>query len=196
MGGTFNPVHLAHLVLAQEALEALDLDEVVLLPCSRPPHKKPDRLAAPAHRLAMLRAAVRGRPGLSVSDLEVRRGGVSYSIDTMRELIRRRPRARWVFLIGADMLQDLHSWKDVSALLGLCEFATFLRPGVDLAAVARRLRRHGLDDRKLLRGVLKSRLIEISSSEIRERVRQRRAIRHLVPAAVDRYIRRHNLYRL
>lgn len=192
LGGTFNPVHFGHLTLAQDALEQFDLDRVLFVPCARPPHKKPDRLAPARHRLAMLRAAIKGKKGFGVSTVELGRGGVSYSVDTLGELRRRWPGARFYFIIGADTLSELHLWRRIGELLRLCEFVTMRRPGFVFPKG-----RLGLGDPwpgRLRANLFKGHLVDVSSSDIRRRVREGRGIRRLVPAAVERYILKNGLY--
>jgi nicotinate-nucleotide adenylyltransferase len=180
-GGTFNPVHTGHLILAQDALEHFGLDRVLFIPCAHPPHKRADHLAPARHRVAMLRAALRGEPRFQVCTIEIARGGVSYSIDTIRELLRRHPKARFYFVIGADTLNELHTWKSIREVRRLCTFITLDRPGVKVPGgrLTRFFRGH---------------VVGISSSDIRARRARGLAIRQLVPAAVARYIEKKRLY--
>ncbi|NQT91185.1 MAG: nicotinate (nicotinamide) nucleotide adenylyltransferase, partial [Lentisphaerae bacterium] len=129
LGGTFNPVHMGHLLLAQAAAEACDLSTVLFIPCAMPPHKGHCSLASAEHRLAMLEAATEGNLRFEVCDLEVRRGGPSYTIDTIRQLRGVYPGSALHFIIGADTLTELHLWKDIRELLNLCRFVTLVRPG-------------------------------------------------------------------
>jgi nicotinate-nucleotide adenylyltransferase len=194
LGGTFNPIHLGHLLIAQDALEQLRLDCVKFIPTAMPPHKQYEGNVPAAKRLAMVRLAVRGNPRFEVDDLEIRRGGTSYTVDTLMELRRRNPRARWFFIIGADSLRELHRWREVRSLVRLCSFVTLARPGFDSrpvldpaldAATRRRLRQHAL----------RGHACQIASRDIRARVARGRSIRYLVPDAVFRYIGLHKLYR-
>lgn len=192
LGGTFNPVHLGHLILAESALEAAGLDRVLWVPCSRPPHKGAEGLAGAADRWAMVRAAIRGHANFCASDIELKRGGVSYAIDTVCELRRCHPRANLFFIIGSDTLAELHGWKDIGDLLERCTFVSFARPGYE--AASRSIRLPAPWPRRLMRRCHRARLIEISSSDIRRRRAAGRSIRYLVPPAVERYIGVHNLY--
>jgi nicotinate-nucleotide adenylyltransferase len=194
LGGTFNPIHLGHLLIAQDAMEQFGLDRVKFIPSATPPHKRYEGNATAAERLAMVRLAIRGNARFEVDDIELRRGGTSYSVDTLTLLRRRDPQAQFYFIIGADSLQELHRWREVGRLVRLCTFVTVLRPGfgprpvVDPkldAATRRRLRQH----------VLRGHACDIASRDIRARVARGESIRYLVSDAVLRYIQRHKLYR-
>lgn len=180
-GGTFNPVHHGHLLLAKAAREQLKLDRVLFIPCAQPPHKSPAGLASGRARLAMIRLAIRGHPAFRASALELSRRGPSYTIDTVRALRRRWPKARLFLLIGQDMLGV--RWRSWDELKRLCTVAAARRPH------ARPPRRE--------RGLvwLAMPQVDIASSEIRRRLRAGRSIGHLVPPAVERYLRRHRFYR-
>ncbi|OQA28067.1 MAG: Nicotinate-nucleotide adenylyltransferase [Verrucomicrobia bacterium ADurb.Bin345] len=193
LGGTFNPVHAGHMELARQAMRRFDLSGILFIPCAQPPHKAAPDLVADKHRLAMLREAIRREPRFSVSDMELKRGGVSYSIDTLHALRRRRPRDQYFFIIGADMLAELHLWKNIYELLGLCEFVTMVRPGTETGRLRIPLKAPWPE--RLRANLFKGPLLDISSRNIRARVRRGWRIDHLVTAAVDRYIQRHSLYR-
>ena len=184
LGGTFNPVHIGHLLIAQDALEQLELDGVTFIPCAAPPHKAAPNLASGPHRLAMLRWAVRGQRAFRVDDIELRRGGVSYSVDTVTELKRRNPDTEFYFIIGADSLDELHRWKEIGRLAEMCEFVAVARPGCKLRRAYRQARC------RLVQG----HACDVASREIRERVARGAGIRYLVPETVLRYIARHKLY--
>jgi nicotinate-nucleotide adenylyltransferase len=195
LGGTFNPVHLGHMILAQNALETFDLSKVFFIPSAKPPHKRTAVLAGTEHRMAMLEAAVEDDLSFEVSDIEIKRGGPSYSIDTIRELKKLYPPAEFYFIIGADSLLELHMWKDINDLLKLCNFVTFGRPGVNTAQIQPKdLHLNPPWPEKLLKNVVTSRSIDISSSDIRHRVAEDMSIRYLVPRTVEMYIIEHHLY--
>ena len=197
LGGSFNPVHLGHLILAQDALETFDLDTVLFVPCDQPPHKPAAGLAAPEHRVAMLEAALAGSLQFEACDLEIRRGGTTYSIDTVRNLIASRPNDELVFIIGSDTLAELHLWKDVRELLRLCRFVTLARPGFDLKAMTEKnLNLEPELARDLLANVAIGHQVDISSSDIRHRAAEGMRIRYLVPDAVEMYITEHGLYHM
>jgi nicotinate-nucleotide adenylyltransferase len=185
LGGTFNPVHHGHLLIAQDALEQLGLDRVLFIPAAMPPHKIPDRLATGRHRAAMLRLAIRGNRRFAVDDLELRRGGKSYSLDTIVALQRRELDAEFYFIIGSDSLPELHRWRSIHRLARLCRFAVVARPGCRVRPPRVPVRME----------IVRGHPCDISSTEIRERVASGRSIRYLVPDMVRRYILGHDLYR-
>lgn len=182
-GGSFDPVHLGHLMVAEMLAELESLDEILFMPAARSPHKGTTGAAA-ADRLAMLRAAVRGNPRFRVSTLELRRPGPSYSIDTVREL-RRRTGERPVWIVGGDALLELHSWREAAALLREARVVAYARPGFEDAA--RRARELGVTYHA---GVLSA----LSSRELRAHARRGRSLRYQVPEAVRRMIERRGLY--
>jgi nicotinate-nucleotide adenylyltransferase len=197
LGGTFDPPHHGHLILARDLRERLGLDQVVLIPAACSPFKA-DRppVADGAHRLAMLRRTVRGEPGLAVSDLELARGGPSYTIDTVRAFRARHPHARLLWFVGADHLAGLPRWREAEALLATCEIWVMARGGLPRAAARRALAALPPDFRRALRGRwVEGRRLDLSASEIRARCRAGQSNKGLVPDAVRAYIRRHGLYR-
>ena len=192
LGGTFNPPHVAHLVCASEAASQLDLDRVLLTPAAIPPHKQALLDPGPEQRLELCRAATAGDERLDVCDLEVCRGGVSYTVDTLRELHARIPEDDLTFIVGGDIALGLSSWREPEAVLGLATLAVAERSGAARGDIAERLRESFpavappvfFDMPRL----------DISSSEIRRRVREGRSIRYLVPDAVADRIARSRLY--
>ncbi|MCP5200622.1 MAG: nicotinate-nucleotide adenylyltransferase [Gammaproteobacteria bacterium] len=201
LGGTFDPVHNGHLRAALEALEALELAEMRLLPLNTPGHRPPP-LASAAHRCAMLDGAV--RPPLVVDRLEIERGGTTYTVDTLEHLRVRFPRRSLCLVIGRDAFYGLPSWHRPEAVLELAHIVVAARPEVVATALP------GLDE--LVGNAQSARVADlhhntagrvyfldiprlpIASSDLRERLRGGRSIRHLVPDSVDDYIRNHRLY--
>ncbi len=187
MGGTFDPIHVAHLIIAEEALDRLGLDRVVFIPAARPPHKSVRGLSPIEDRLAMVRLAIEGNARLGVSDIETRRAGKSYTVETVHELREKfGVDGELHFIIGADSLTQFFTWKDPEELLEECRFVVAPRPGVDVEDADPRIR-----DRAV---ILDMPAFEISSSDIRERVGHGRSIRYMVPAAVQAYIKEKTLY--
>jgi nicotinate-nucleotide adenylyltransferase len=196
-GGTFDPVHNGHLIVARHLAEARGLDRIVLVPAATPPHKSPAE-APGKDRLRMLRLAVEGDGLFDVSDLELSRSGPSYTIDTVRALRRQASAGHVALVIGADMLEELPHWHQAGQLLDEVEVLVAPRPPWDrrmgeiFASLEARLRVDQLD--RLRQAVVGAPLIEISSSDIRRRVRDGRSIRYLVPEPVSTYIETTGLY--
>ena len=192
LGGTFNPPHMGHLVMAQEALDQLELDRVVLMPVAVPPHKEAREDPGAAERVALCHLAVAGDPRLQVSTLEVDRGGASFTVDTLRVLHDRQPDHELTFIVGGDMAQSLPAWREPEAILDLATLAVAEREGVRREDIARRLEALHGGDRVAFFDMPR---IDISSSSIRRRVAEGRPIRYLVPDAVAGYIAERGLYR-
>jgi nicotinate-nucleotide adenylyltransferase len=192
LGGTFNPPHVGHLVMAQEALDQLGLDRVVLMPVSRPPHKEAADDPGPEARLELCRLAVAGDERLAVSALEIERGGASYTADTLRELHARQPEQELTFIVGGDMAHSLPAWREPEAVLSLARLAVAEREGVRREDIATRLSELHRGDRVVFFDMPR---IDVSSSSIRRRVAEGRPVRYLVPDAVADAISDHHLYR-
>jgi nicotinate-nucleotide adenylyltransferase len=193
LGGTFNPIHLGHLLVAQDAMEQMGLDGVKFIPSATPPHKTPEALASEHDRLQMIRLAIRWNARFEADDIELRRGGTSYTVDTLLELRRRDPRATFYFIIGADSLRELHLWREAQRVVRLCTFVTVPRPGFEAKPIVDR-RLDAASRKRLRQHVLRGHACDIASREIRSRVASGRSIRYLVPDAVTEYIRRRRLY--
>ena len=197
LGGSFDPIHLAHLVMADACLDLAALDRVTFVVAASPPHKQDRRLAPLEHRLAMARLAVRKDPRIDIDDREMRRSGPSWTIDTVRLLLDDHPSEdRLFWIIGADSLPELVLWRDIEELLDLVGFITAVRPGYEVEpALAQLEARLGSERvRKLAAGVIHMPRMEISSTDIRSRIASERSIRYLVPEVVADYIHRHRLY--
>jgi nicotinate-nucleotide adenylyltransferase len=186
LGGTFDPIHIAHLVMADQAVAQFGLARLVFVPAARPPHKGDGAVARFEDRLEMARRAVAGHPRLTVSDIEARREGPSYTIDTVRALAGAFPGETLYFVAGSDSLAQLGGWRLPDDLLAECRFVVAPRPGFSIESADARFR-----DRVLL---LDAPLLDVSSSDIRGRVRRGASIRYLVPDGVEAFIREKNLY--
>lgn len=186
-GGTFDPIHVGHLIAAQEAGERLGLDEVVFVPSGIPPHKDSLRISSPESRLEMTRLGIEGNEHFGLSDLEVRRESTSFTIETVSHFRHALgDRAELFLIVGADSILEISTWKDPHGLVSKCRPVVVSRPGFDLTKLEPWLR----ECVRILDGVL----VGISSTDIRERVASGRSIRYLVPPSVAAYIFEHKLY--
>ncbi|MFS8572912.1 MAG: nicotinate-nucleotide adenylyltransferase [Clostridia bacterium] len=194
MGGTFDPVHIGHLIAAESAREAAGLDRVVFVPAGEPPHKAKEELAPARDRYVMTLLATVGHPSFSVSRIELDRQGKSYTVDTLEALHKELGDAvELYFILGSDAMAGLSGWHRPQRLFELCRFLVIRRPGWDPARLRESL--GGLYDAHRDRiQVVDVPGVDVSSSEIRARVREGRSIRYLVPEMVERYIREHGLY--
>jgi nicotinate-nucleotide adenylyltransferase len=191
LGGTFNPPHLGHLVAAQEAYRELDLDLVMLIPAGIPPHKPVDDEPGPEHRLELCRLAVGNDERFAVSDLELRRDGPSFTVDTLDELRSQSPSDDLFLILGGDIAAGLPKWHEPERVLELATVAIAKRRGTAKAAVE--------DALAQLKGGERARFFQmprigISSTMVRRRVRAGQPIRYFVPDGVMHYIERHGLY--
>jgi nicotinate-nucleotide adenylyltransferase len=212
LGGTFNPIHLGHLVLAEAFRERLALDRVLFVPVGIPPHKPPGGLVSALHRYAMVSLAVAGHPGFVACPVEVERAGPSYSVDTVEALAGDWPGARLFFLMGSDTFLDLPSWRTPERLGALATLGvgyragnTFAPDGPAAAAVLRRLgcragwrRVPPVGAEALAPGdcaLVETRSVAVSAREVRERLAAGESARYQVPLPVAEYISHHRLYR-
>ncbi len=195
LGGTFDPVHYGHLLLAECAREQLRLDQVWFLPAATPPHKQLPDLTSVERRLEMLDLAAGGHPALIVSRSEADRGGVNYTVDTLAALDAEDPRRELFFLMGADSLADLPNWREPARICELCVPVVVRRQGLepDYSGLAPLVSPERL---ALIRQhQVEMPLVELSSRDIRARVAAGQSIRYRTPRAVEKYIETHQLYR-
>jgi nicotinate-nucleotide adenylyltransferase len=193
-GGTFDPVHLGHLILAEQAREQARLDRVLFIPAARPPHKLERKITPFDQRIEMLALAIAGHPPFAIEELERDRPGPSYTVDTLEELHRRDLQANLVLLIGSDCLLDLVHWRSPARIGELAEILVMARAGwsvTDLQGVHERL---GLSPELKLQPLASAPVVDISSRDLRRRAAEGRSLRYLVPRAVEVYIKAHHLY--
>ncbi len=208
LGGTFNPIHLAHLQIARDVLTSCRLDRVLFIPAADPPHKPVANDILFDHRLTMVNAAIAGNPAFASSDLEARRQGKSFSVETLELLKQEDPTGERYFIIGLDSYRDIASWKDYPRLFELANLVVAIRPGIEIGnplqvlPVAMHPEFCYDENLKKMRHksgncviFLEETQQDISSTNIRRRVADGQSIRHLVPSAVADYIDQHALYR-
>ena len=183
LGGTFNPIHIGHLILAEEAICRLRLDKLIFVPTYIPPHKKIKKEVGAGDRYRMACLAARHNQKFEVSRIEIERKQKSYSVDTLRYFRQRYgPNAKIFFITGSDCLKDLSSWKDIKQILKLVKFIVVRRPGYPFRKISKHVNLMSLT------------AVAVSSSELRRRLKQGRSVRYLVPEAVWDYIVRKKLY--
>ena len=185
-GGTFDPPHVGHLAVAEACREGAALDRVLWIPAAVNPHKQGRERAPDDARLAMVRAAIAGNPAFEVSDVETRREGVSYTVDTLGHLAHEHPTADLVWIVGGDSLASFPTWREPREILRLASLAAYPRPGADLSAVP-----GWVLERTALVGAPR---LDVSSTEIRARIAEGRSVRYLVPDAVREIIAARRLY--
>lgn len=193
MGGTFDPVHYGHLVTAEEARCQFGMEKVIFIPAGKPPHKTRKNISQPRHRLEMTWRAVGSNPDFTVSDQEIKREGLSYTVDTIQAFREQYEGWDIYFITGADAVLEILTWKKVEELLRKCCFVAASRPGFRLESMGEELTRLPAECTGRIK-TLEVPALAISSTNIRQRVRDGRPIRYLLPEAVKDYIYRHGLY--
>lgn len=200
-GGTFDPVHYGHLLLAESCREQLRLDEVCFVPAAMPPHKQKRPLSPASARIEMLELATSGQQTFSVCRHEIERGGVSYTVDTLAQLKAEDPRRELFFLMGADSLRDLSGWKDPQRICQLAIPVVVRRASLGVHDRSESLDWHGLQElvaaermQTIREHQVQMPRVDLSSSEMRRRVAAGQSIRYRTPRAVEKYIETHRLY--
>ncbi len=183
LGGTFNPIHYGHLILGEQVLGQLGLDRVIYVPTFLPPHKSDKNIVCSSHRLKMIKLAVKNNKHFEVSNEEIKRRGKSYTVDTLKQIKKKYPKAELFFICGSDLVAEIPKWKDVDEIYKMAKFVLAKRPGFGKR----------LSGKSFLK--INVAQVDISSSLIRGLVRQRRSIFYLTPYAVAKYIEKHKLYR-
>ncbi len=187
LGGTFDPIHIGHLIVGQEVLHRCRLDHLLFMPSGEPPHKQYSEMASPAARAEMVRLAVDGHSQFVLSTFELQRPGKSYTVKTLSDFRKDHAQATLFWVVGADNAIDMKSWCNPEGVLDLAQVVVVSRPGFDVTCVDPLFRQ------KMI--FIETPLLEISATEIRRRVRQGASIRYWVPNAVAQYIASCGLYR-
>lgn len=194
-GGTFDPVHVGHLIMAEQCREQARLDEVWFIPAARPPHKQESDLTPFAQRVEMLLLALAGYPIFRVNELEKDRPGPSYTVDTLEELARRHPEHEFHLILGSDCLPDLPNWREPTRIAERAGLLIVPRPAWPIWPVDQLRSSLRLSEKSNLRlQVVHSPLVEIASRDLRRRCAEGRSIRYMVPRAVETYLQTHQIY--
>jgi nicotinate-nucleotide adenylyltransferase len=181
-GGTFDPPHIGHLIIAETAWEQLGLEKIYFVPAYIPPHKRGKKCTPVSHRLAMIQLALKGNRHFDMLDCEIKRRGVSYTIDTLRDIKEQYCDDDLFFILGSDNLQQFNTWKKPDEIVKLAHLVVYERPNIPIP-------------RKYSSAIrLNGPLLDISSTDIRAKAMEQRSIRYLVPKAVEQYILKHRLY--
>ncbi len=183
LGGTFNPVHIGHLILAEEVREKLGLDKIIFVPAYLPPHKDNSDIAPAGERLSMVKIAIKANKFFHASDIEIKRDGRSYTIDTIREFKKAYPDDELYFIIGSDLLKYLDDWKDLQEIIRIVKFVVATRPGYPLEKIPSHI------------STIPIRAVDISGFEIRNAIKENKSFRYLVADGVFKYINKKRLYR-
>lgn len=193
MGGTFNPIHMAHLILAQSSLEQLSLDKVLFMPSKKPPHKRNDNIVDDCHRENMVCIAISDNASFELSRVELEREGTTYTSDTLRELTAQNPDTEYYFIMGADSLFQLETWWEPQVILRLAHIVAAVRGNEtreELVIQAEHLKeKYGASIH-----ILNTPHLDIASQELRDMMYKGRSIRYFVPDGVYEYIQKNQLY--
>jgi nicotinate-nucleotide adenylyltransferase len=206
-GGTFNPIHLGHLRGAEEIWQAFELEEVIFIPSSIPPHKVTEEIIEGRHRLEMVKLAISGNPHFSTSDLELSRSGRSFSIDTIR-FFQERQKDTFFFILGGDAFAEIETWKDFQNLFSLCHFVVMARPGSQKNISSSPFPETLIPDFRHTPGeeawihhsghrvyFKEISFLDISSTKVRKLIEKGGSVKYLIPAEVEAYVQKHGLYR-
>ncbi|MBS4537159.1 nicotinate-nucleotide adenylyltransferase [Clostridium sp. D2Q-11] len=194
MGGTFNPIHIGHLVMAEEIRKGFGLDKVLFIPTGNPPHKLIEGQVSSEDRYIMTLLATASNEHFEVSDIETKRIGTSYTVDTIKELKEIYPMAEFYFITGADAILEIETWKNTKELLDSCKFIAATRPGYNMNELKSGIQKL---EKKYNRQIssLSIAPIDLSSTDIRKRLKVGKTVKYMIPDSVINYINKKNLYR-
>lgn len=194
LGGTFDPVHYGHLIIAEAVREGFDLEKILFIPSGQPPHKDNSRVSDAEHRYNMLKAAISTNPHFDISRIEIDRDGYTYSVDTLSQLKSIYGCNTTIyFIIGADIVQELTTWREFEKVFTLCDFIAVFRPGNKETSFLNEIDRLKSEYNAKIH-TLEAPLIEISSTEIRDRVAEGKSIKYFLPEPVEQYIYANAIY--
>ncbi|MDD5044957.1 MAG: nicotinate-nucleotide adenylyltransferase [Candidatus Omnitrophica bacterium] len=183
LGGTFNPIHIGHLILAEQVQEKLSLDKIIFVPTSLPPHKENGDIAPALERVKMLELAIQGSKKFDISDIEVKRGGRSYTVDTLKQMRKIFKKDELYFITGSDLLRYLGEWKDIWDVFAIAKFVVATRPGYPLENLPKQIIMVPIN------------ALDISAFAIREKIKEGKSIKYIVPEKVIDYIKKKGLYK-
>lgn len=193
MGGTFDPIHNGHLILAEYSRIAFDLEKVIFIPTGRPPHKVEKQISSINYRYDMTLLAISTNPYFYLSPMEIQRQGTTYTIDTIMDLQKQHEDVEFYFILGADSFNQIHKWKDSDKLLSLCKFIVAKRPDADNQKLGEKIEKLNQSYKGSFY-ILEAPLIDISSTKVRNRIKTKSSIKYLVPETVELYIEKNKLY--
>ncbi|MFH1612826.1 MAG: nicotinate-nucleotide adenylyltransferase [bacterium] len=185
LGGTFNPIHNGHLIIAKEIQEIFSLEKILFIPSANPPHKKIE-IIDKSHRFNMVKLAISSNPNFSISDIEMKKSGKSYSIETIQKLKKKYPVIDFYFIIGIDAFLEIFKWKKALKLISICNFIVINRQGYKLEDISEKVKKQVI--------IQEISNIDISSSKIRTLIKNKKSIKYLVPEKVEQYIEIKGIY--
>jgi len=183
LGGTFNPIHIGHLILAEQVQEKLSLDKIIFVPTNQPPHKDNSDIALACERLKMLKLAIKGNKKFGISDVEIKRGGRSYTIDTIKEMHKIFKSDELYFITGSDLLKYLDEWKNIGDVFAIAKFVVATRPGYPLENLPKQIIMTPIN------------ALDVSAFVIRRKIKEGNSIKYIVPDNVINYIKKKGLYK-
>jgi nicotinate-nucleotide adenylyltransferase len=191
LGGTFDPIHLGHLILGEYVGEYLNLSQVLFVPAGTPGHKRDRNVTSAEHRRAMTELAIADNPRFHLCTVDLERQGATYTVDTLKSIKRIYPDRELSFIIGSDNLLDLLNWRQPEQVISLCNLAVMPRPGFSISEAKQQLGSLYIEERIK---IVPAFTIDISSTDIRNRISQGISVRYLIPESVSSYIEEHGLY--
>ena len=194
LGGTFDPIHNGHLIIGEHIRDSFNLDKVLFIPCGNPPHKLDRTITFARHRSKMVRLAIKDNTYFEMSDIDIEREGYTYTVDTLKDIKKTLGEEnRYLLIIGADNVHEILTWKNADELLKQCEFIAVLRPNYKKIEFLKKIKTL-VDEYGAVIHVDEAPKVEISSTQIRKRISQKKTIKYLVPESVEKYIYYNKLY--
>lgn len=185
-GGSFNPIHYGHLSLAEQARIEFKLDKIIFIPSGKPPHKIQTPLAYKFHRFNMIKLSISNNRFFSINDYEIKKNNISYTFDTIQHFKKKFHKDKFFFLLGLDLLLEIHTWKKYNVIFDLCQVLVGLRPDFSVKKIPKNIYKKVL--------LFNPPLLDISSTFLREQIKERKSIKYLVPPEVESYIYKNKLY--